>query len=61
MFAATRSAAHMDILVPDLFFRYWETEPERVPHPWYKPPRNLANDIRAGGGGEGGEGDVGAP
>jgi len=58
MFAATRSAAHMDILVPDLFFRYWETEAERVPHPWYKPPRNLAKDIRTDGGGDG---DVGAP
>jgi hypothetical protein len=34
----------MDILVPDLFFRYWETESERVPHPWYKPPLNLARD-----------------
>jgi hypothetical protein len=42
----------MDILVPDLFFRYWETESEHVPHPWYKPPLNLARDGRVQGGGE---------
>ena len=41
--AATRSSAHMDVLVPDLFFRYWETPPHLVPHPWYKPPFNLAS------------------
>jgi hypothetical protein len=46
---ATRSAAHMDILVPDLFFRYWETPARLVPHPWYKPPINFASLTAADG------------
>jgi hypothetical protein len=47
--AATRSAAHMDILVPDLFFRYWHTPPRLVPHPWYKPPVSFASEASGGG------------
>ena len=43
--AATRSHAHMDLLVPDLFFYLWETPPHLVPHPWYKPPFNLASPL----------------
>ena len=45
MLAATRSHAHMDLLVPDLFFYLWETPPHLVPHPWYKPPFNLASPL----------------
>ena len=41
--ASTISDAHMDILAPDLFFRYWSPETEQdedTNHPFYKPPRD---------------------
>eukprot|EP00960_Hanusia_phi_P040403 754429-Hanusia_phi.AAC.3 len=41
--AITKSPAHMDILMPDLFFRYWDTPASLVPHPWYLPPYNWLN------------------
>ena len=43
----TKSAAHMDILMPDHFFRYWHTPAHRVPHPWYRPPIDLSHPAAA--------------
>lgn len=29
-----------DILMPDIFFRYWTVKESDIPHLWYKPPFN---------------------
>jgi len=45
--ASTISDAHMDILAPDLFFRYWspDIEQDEAPgHVFYKPPRDWSVD-----------------
>eukprot|EP00960_Hanusia_phi_P060214 764437-Hanusia_phi.AAC.4 len=41
----TISSAHMDIVMPDLFFRYWDPD-SSVPHAWYKPPKDWSEYIQ---------------
>jgi len=42
--AMTISEAHMDILVPDFFFRYWSRNTGAVPHNWYKPQKKKMSE-----------------
>lgn len=40
-FAMTKTEVHMDLVIPDYFFRYWPPKAANdVPHRWYKVPRD---------------------